>query len=149
MLENGPWFICNNPFILIKWNSDVILQKEDVENVLVWVNFHGVPIATFSEDGLSIIGTKLERIDKIKRQMIEEKLLLVDDDRKPLLKVSTVNADSNSEVEEETKRDDYYDPYDDDLYDSHDMSDNLHAICDELDIMVRGRKKKEIYFNAF
>nr|GEY67209.1 hypothetical protein [Tanacetum cinerariifolium] len=114
--------------------------------------------------------------------MIEGKLLLVDDDRKPLLKVvSTVNADSNSEVEEvfdehitfmvstglkrgsdngydtnslweqrkETKRDDYYDLYDDDLYDSLDMSDTLHAICDEFDIMVRGRKKKQIYFNAF
>nr|GEW93049.1 hypothetical protein [Tanacetum cinerariifolium] len=42
----------------------------------------------------------------------------------------------------ETKRDDNYDPYDDDLYNSHDMSDNLHAICDEFDITVRGRKKK-------
>ncbi|GKF72993.1 hypothetical protein Tco_0219325 [Tanacetum coccineum] len=85
-----------------------------------------------------------ERIDKFKTQMIEGKFLLVDDDGKPLPKVvSTVNADSNSEVEEkETKRDDDYDPYDDDLYDSHDMSDNLQAICDEFDITVRGQKKK-------
>ncbi|GJY47898.1 retrovirus-related pol polyprotein from transposon TNT 1-94 [Tanacetum coccineum] len=36
------------------------------------------------------------------------------------------------------KRDDDYDPYDDDMYDSHDMSDNLQTICDELDITVRG-----------
>ncbi|GJR61814.1 hypothetical protein Tco_1503976, partial [Tanacetum coccineum] len=34
----------------------------------------------------------------------------------------------------ETKRDDDYDPYDDDLYESHDMSDHLQAICDDLDI---------------
>nr|GEW07774.1 RNA-directed DNA polymerase, eukaryota [Tanacetum cinerariifolium] len=34
----------------------------------------------------------------------------------------------------ETKRDDDYDPYDDDLSDSHDMSDNLQAVCDEFDI---------------
>ncbi|GKB33152.1 hypothetical protein Tco_0872553 [Tanacetum coccineum] len=42
-----------------------------------------------------------ERIDKFERQLIESKLLLVDDDGKPLSNVvSTVNADSDSEVEE-------------------------------------------------
>ncbi|GJT77284.1 putative reverse transcriptase domain-containing protein [Tanacetum coccineum] len=41
-----------------------------------------------------------------------------------------------------TKRDDDYDPYDDDLYESHDMSENLQAICDDIDITVHGRKKK-------
>ncbi|GJT53513.1 hypothetical protein Tco_0988567 [Tanacetum coccineum] len=103
------------------------------------------------------------------------KLLLVDDDGKPLPKVvSTVNVDSDSEVEEEfdeyttfmastglkrgsdsgygtnslweqwkeTKQDDDYDRYDDDLYDSHDMYDNLHAICAEFDIEIPGGKKK-------
>ncbi|GKA28989.1 hypothetical protein Tco_0715234 [Tanacetum coccineum] len=168
------------------------------------VKFHGVPITAFSEDGLSIIATKLgislmldsytsdmcmqswhtssyaramidlradgalkdtivvaipiligegfNMIDKFERQMIEGKFLLVDDDGKPLPNVvSTVNANSDSEVEEvfdehatfmastglkrssdssygtnslweqwrETKQDDNYDPYDDDLYDSH------------------------------
>ncbi|GKC18887.1 RNA-directed DNA polymerase, eukaryota, partial [Tanacetum coccineum] len=101
-----------------------------------------------------------ERIDKFERQLIEGKLLLVDDEGKPLPKVdSTVNADSDSEVEEvfdehtrfmvsiclkrgsdsdystnslleqwmETKRDDDCDPYDDDMYDSHNMSDNLRV----------------------
>ncbi|GJR46218.1 hypothetical protein Tco_1314321 [Tanacetum coccineum] len=89
-----------------------------------------------------------KRVDKFEGQVIEGKLLLVDDDGKLLPKVaSTVNADSDSEVEEvfdehttfmastslkhgsdngydtnrlweqwkETKRDDNYDPYDDDL----------------------------------
>ncbi|GJU59778.1 hypothetical protein Tco_1237544 [Tanacetum coccineum] len=63
---------------------------------------------------------------------INKKLLLVDDDGKTLPKVvSTENTESDSEVEElartmeETKQDDDYDPFDDDLYDSHDMSDNL------------------------
>ncbi|GJV88244.1 hypothetical protein Tco_1532182 [Tanacetum coccineum] len=42
-----------------------------------------------------------ERIDKFKRQIIEGKLLLVDDYGKPLSKVdSPVNADRDSEVEE-------------------------------------------------
>ncbi|GJX74194.1 hypothetical protein Tco_0312789 [Tanacetum coccineum] len=42
----------------------------------------------------------VERIDKLERQIIDGKLTLVDDDRKPLPKViSTVNAYSESEVE--------------------------------------------------
>ncbi|GJT10060.1 hypothetical protein Tco_0857102 [Tanacetum coccineum] len=207
MLENGPWFNCNNPYILKKLNPDVNLQKEDVSS--------SVPMKAFTEDGLSIIGTKLctplildsytsdmymqsydrssyaramielradeelkdtivvampkligegfnmctilvkkkqvevfrqevsnsnlfdalnsiqnddmlgtnegnscsagkrvayssisitpiaKRIDKFERQLIEGKLLLVDDDWNPLPKIfSTVNADSDSEVEE-------------------------------------------------
>ncbi|GJX35711.1 putative reverse transcriptase domain-containing protein [Tanacetum coccineum] len=229
MLENGLWFISNNPFILKKWNPDVNLQKEDVGNVSVWVKLHGVSMTTSSyaramielradkelKDTIVVVMPNLvgdgfnmfiirveyewkpprhvsnkngaitsgkkkqtevsrqenegnsssagkgvasssisttpitERIDKFERQLIEGKLLLVDDDGKPLPKfVSTVNADTNSEVEEvfdehatfmasiglkrgsdsgyganslweqwkETKHDDDYDPYDDDLY---------------------------------
>nr|GEX22352.1 hypothetical protein [Tanacetum cinerariifolium] len=43
----------------IGWNPDVDLLKEDVENVPVWVKLHGVPVTTFSDDGLSAIATKL------------------------------------------------------------------------------------------
>ncbi|GJS53598.1 beta-caryophyllene synthase [Tanacetum coccineum] len=59
MLENGPWFIHNNPLILEKWHPDVNILKEDVGNVLVWVKLHGVPLTAFSEDDLSVIATKL------------------------------------------------------------------------------------------
>ncbi|GKD77507.1 zinc knuckle CX2CX4HX4C containing protein, partial [Tanacetum coccineum] len=48
MLENGAWFIRNNPLILKKWNLDVNLLKEDVDNVPVWVKLHGVPVTAFS-----------------------------------------------------------------------------------------------------
>ncbi|GJZ89519.1 hypothetical protein Tco_0661301 [Tanacetum coccineum] len=37
---------------------------------------------------------------------------------------------------------DDYDPYDDDMYENHDMSEYLQSICYNLDITVRGRKKK-------
>ncbi|GJT31719.1 RNA-directed DNA polymerase, eukaryota, reverse transcriptase zinc-binding domain protein [Tanacetum coccineum] len=53
MLENGPWFIRNNPLILKKWHPDENLSKEDVSTIPVWVKLHGVPVTTFSEDGLS------------------------------------------------------------------------------------------------
>ncbi|GJW42719.1 copia protein [Tanacetum coccineum] len=59
MLENGPWFIRNNPLILKKWHSDENLLKEDVSTVPIWVKLHGVPVTAFSKDGLSAIATKL------------------------------------------------------------------------------------------
>ncbi|GKD69433.1 retrotransposon protein, putative, ty1-copia subclass [Tanacetum coccineum] len=65
MLENGPWFIRNNPLILKKWYLDVNLLKEDVSTIPVWVKLHGVPVTAFSEDGLSAITTKLELKDNI------------------------------------------------------------------------------------
>ncbi|GJY12216.1 RNA-directed DNA polymerase, eukaryota, reverse transcriptase zinc-binding domain protein [Tanacetum coccineum] len=62
MLENGPWFIRNNPLILKKWHPDEDLLKEDVSTVPVWVKLHGVPVTAFSEDGFSTIATKLVMI---------------------------------------------------------------------------------------
>ncbi|GKF01293.1 retrovirus-related pol polyprotein from transposon TNT 1-94, partial [Tanacetum coccineum] len=59
VLENGPWFIQNNPFILKKWHPDENLLKEDVSTIPVWVKLHGVPVTAFSDNGLSAIATKL------------------------------------------------------------------------------------------
>ncbi|GKB40364.1 RNA-directed DNA polymerase, eukaryota, partial [Tanacetum coccineum] len=35
-----------------------------------------------------------------------------------------------------------YDPYDDDLYKGQEVSEKIQSICDNLDIKIRGRKKK-------
>nr|GEU57502.1 hypothetical protein [Tanacetum cinerariifolium] len=59
MLENGSWFIWNNPLILKKWHPYENLLKEDVNSITVWVKLHGVPVTTFSDNGLSAIVTKL------------------------------------------------------------------------------------------
>ncbi|GKE39619.1 hypothetical protein Tco_1463024 [Tanacetum coccineum] len=68
------------------------------------------------------------------------------------LKISTSGKDgsdkgygTNSLLEQ--WRDSYpdnddYDLYDDDMYENHDLSEHLQSICDDLDITVRGRKKK-------
>ncbi|GJT82270.1 hypothetical protein Tco_1056612 [Tanacetum coccineum] len=58
VLENGPWFIWNNPLNLKKWHPDENLLKEDV-SIPVWVKLYGVPITAFSDDGFSAIATKL------------------------------------------------------------------------------------------
>ncbi|GKB64555.1 hypothetical protein Tco_0920741 [Tanacetum coccineum] len=79
----------------------------------------------------------VEKINKLERKILDGKLMFVDDDGKMLYKDdSMVSVDSDSEVEErETKVNDDYDPYDDNLY-GYDMSDNLHVVCDDLDIKV-------------
>ncbi|GJR13545.1 putative reverse transcriptase domain-containing protein [Tanacetum coccineum] len=288
------------PIVKVRWNSrrgpkftweHVNLLKEDVGIILVWVKLHGVPIMAFSEDGLSVIATKLDtplildsytsdmcmqswdrllgkdsilvifvlsmsgnhldvlavrflailrrnvprililkdvdptkevsgltpfdvltlvendvelgtdggtsnlaiqatnssgssfwnmeassptttpviaKIDKIEKLIIEGKVTLVDDDGKPLEKVaSSGDYDSKDEVAsidndmakflakedgygtqslleqwtESYKNSDYgYDPYDDDMYEGQDIPEKLQAICDNLDITVRGRR---------
>ncbi|GKE12100.1 hypothetical protein Tco_1415651 [Tanacetum coccineum] len=40
---------------------------------------------------------------------------------------------------------DDYDMYDDDMYENHNLPEHLQSICDDLDITVRGRKKKYIF----
>ncbi|GJV20959.1 copia protein [Tanacetum coccineum] len=270
MLKNGPWFIRNNPLILKKWHPDENLLKEDVSTIPVWVKLHGVPVTTFSEDGLSAIATKLgtplildsytsdmcmqswgrlsytrvmielradvELKDNIvvampkittgghytynvrveyewkpprcssckvfghihaecpnntgtgeKKTMKKPsqtsrgvpvgpkigKLRLLDNDGNPLVPTGGVESDSEVEVVfDETAnlriltsgkdgsdkgygtnslleqwRDSYpdnddYDPFDDDMYENYDLSEHLQSICDDLDITVRGRKKK-------
>ncbi|GJQ99984.1 hypothetical protein Tco_0522969 [Tanacetum coccineum] len=59
---------------------------------------HGSLPVAFGSPSTTLIA---ERIDKLERKMIDEKFMLVDDDGKQLSKVaSTVNANSDSEVED-------------------------------------------------
>ncbi|GKC14407.1 hypothetical protein Tco_1011189 [Tanacetum coccineum] len=72
----------------------------------------------------------VEKIDKMKRLIIDGK----------------VSYGTNSLLEqwkETYENDDYdFDPYDDDMYEGPDILKKIQAMCDNLDIKVRGRKKK-------
>ncbi|XP_071687730.1 uncharacterized protein [Rutidosis leptorrhynchoides] len=59
--QNGPWMICNDPIILNKWSLNVSLTKEDLSKVPVWVKIYDIPLAGFTEDGLSVIASKFGR----------------------------------------------------------------------------------------
>lgn len=59
VLENGPWFIRSVPIILKKWIPRTSFIKEDLGLIPVWVKIHDIPIASFTEDGLSAMATKL------------------------------------------------------------------------------------------
>nr|GEY44158.1 hypothetical protein [Tanacetum cinerariifolium] len=83
-----------------------------------------------------------EKIYKIERQIGEGKLRLLDNDGNPLVSTGIVESDSEVEVRDSYPDNDDYDPYDDDMYENHDLSEHLQSICDDLDITVCGRKKK-------
>ncbi|GJR85950.1 hypothetical protein Tco_0209961 [Tanacetum coccineum] len=113
----------------------------------------------------------IDKIGKIDKLIIDGKVTLVDDDGKPLKKVDySGDHDSEDEVELvdndmtrsmaservgfgtqsllEQWRDSYEngdydeDPYDDYMYEGQDLPNKLQEICDNLDIRVRGRRKK-------
>ncbi|GJR31090.1 hypothetical protein Tco_1107322 [Tanacetum coccineum] len=113
----------------------------------------------------------VEKIDKIEKRIIDGQVTLVDDEGKPMEKVDYLgDHDSEDEVASidndmanflasenvgygnnsllEQWRDSYgngdynFDPYDDDMFEDQDIPDKIQEICNNLDIKVRGSKKK-------
>ncbi|GKA54149.1 hypothetical protein Tco_0753098 [Tanacetum coccineum] len=61
VLEQGPWMIRNQPLILNKWAPNLVLSKDEVSKVPVWVKIHKVPVVAYSEDGLSLIASQIRK----------------------------------------------------------------------------------------
>nr|GFA87605.1 hypothetical protein [Tanacetum cinerariifolium] len=108
----------------------------------------------------------IEKINKMEILIICGKAILIDNEGKPMRKVDKdsedeVASDDNEMASFLAKRDGYgtqslleqwkdshelddyaYDPYDDDMYEGQEIPEMLQAFCNNLDIRVRGRKKK-------
>nr|GEV78657.1 hypothetical protein [Tanacetum cinerariifolium] len=94
-------------------------------------------------DGNSLVPTGIVKNDSEVEVVFDETVNL---------RISTSGKDGSDKVYPtnsllEQWRDSYpdnddYDPYDDDMYENHDLSEHLQFIYDDLDITVRGRKKK-------
>ncbi|XP_022040145.1 uncharacterized protein LOC110942657 [Helianthus annuus] len=59
VLKDGPWIIRSQPLFLDIWNPTTKLEKKELKKVQVWVKIHDVPIAAYTEDGLSMIATTI------------------------------------------------------------------------------------------
>ncbi|XP_021991384.1 uncharacterized protein LOC110888152 [Helianthus annuus] len=59
VLKDGPWIIRSQPLNLNTWTPTTKLEKKEVKQVQVWVKIHVVPIAAYTEDGLSLIATTI------------------------------------------------------------------------------------------
>nr|GEX84449.1 retrovirus-related Pol polyprotein from transposon TNT 1-94 [Tanacetum cinerariifolium] len=61
VIEHGPWLIRNTLLILNKWAPNISLKPDVVTKVPVWVKLYNVPVVAYSEDGLSLIATKVRK----------------------------------------------------------------------------------------
>ncbi|XP_021969495.1 uncharacterized protein LOC110864661 [Helianthus annuus] len=59
VLEGGPWLIRNKPLFLNTWSPTNTLKKEDIKKVAVWVKLHEVPLVAYTDDGLSMLASKI------------------------------------------------------------------------------------------
>ncbi|XP_022037240.1 uncharacterized protein LOC110939954 [Helianthus annuus] len=59
VLQDGPWLIRNIPLFLKYWSPNTELKKEELKKIPVWVKMHDVPLAAYTEDGLSLIASKI------------------------------------------------------------------------------------------
>ncbi|XP_021979798.1 uncharacterized protein LOC110875914 [Helianthus annuus] len=59
ILQDGPWLIRNMPLFLKYWSPNTELKKEELKKIPVWVKMHDVPLAAHTEDGLSLIASKI------------------------------------------------------------------------------------------
>ncbi|GJZ76665.1 hypothetical protein Tco_0641337 [Tanacetum coccineum] len=91
-------------------------------------------------------GIPLTRIDSLGNHDSDDEVASVDNDMANFLASMDVGYGTNSLLEqwkESYEDEEYdYDPYDDDMYEGQDILDKIQDICDNLDIKVRGRKKK-------
>ncbi|KAM0043987.1 putative RNA-directed DNA polymerase [Helianthus debilis subsp. tardiflorus] len=59
VLHDGPWLIRNVPIFLKPWSSETEIKKEEFKKIPVWVKMHDVPLAAYTEDGLSLIASRI------------------------------------------------------------------------------------------
>nr|GEV17988.1 high affinity nitrate transporter 2.6-like [Tanacetum cinerariifolium] len=124
--------------VLTSVENDVELGTNGGTTNLVSQEANSSGSSFWNVDSSSRSTTIIEKINKIEKLIIDEKVTLLDDEGKPLVDYSG-NYDSEDEWRESYKNDDYeYDPYDDDMYEGQEIPEKLQAICDCLDIRVHG-----------
>ncbi|XP_022032619.1 uncharacterized protein LOC110933720 [Helianthus annuus] len=75
VLEGGPWLIRKVPLFLNVWSPSISLKKGGIKSVPVWVKLHNVPIAVYTDDGLSLLASKIgvpKRLDSYTADMCAE-----------------------------------------------------------------------------
>ncbi|GJR38525.1 hypothetical protein Tco_1214209 [Tanacetum coccineum] len=141
----------SNPFdVLISVDNDVELGTNGGTTNLVnnEANSSGSSFMNVNNSSTSTTPI-IDKIKKFKDLLSSGKAILMDNAGNPLKKVELLgDYDSEDEVASvdndraHSLASERVDPYDDDMYKGQDVSQEIQAICDNLDIKVRGRKKK-------
>ncbi|XP_021979843.1 uncharacterized protein LOC110875962 [Helianthus annuus] len=75
VLEGGPWLIRKMPLFLNVWGLTIRLKKDGIKFVPVRIKFHNVPLAVYTDDGLSLLASKVgipKRLDAYTADMCIE-----------------------------------------------------------------------------
>ncbi|XP_021996381.1 uncharacterized protein LOC110893589 [Helianthus annuus] len=75
VIDNGPWLIRKIPLFLNIRGPSVSLKKEGIKSVPVWIRLHNVPLAVYTDDGLSLLASKVgipKRLDSYTADMCIE-----------------------------------------------------------------------------
>ncbi|GJW56768.1 zinc finger, CCHC-type containing protein [Tanacetum coccineum] len=87
----------------------------------------------------------IEKIDRIENLIIDGKVTLLNDEGKPLKKDGYSTQSLLEQLKESYENDEYkYDLYEDDMYEGYEIPNKIQAICDYLDIKVRGQPLKRL-----
>ncbi|GKC41494.1 hypothetical protein Tco_1059216 [Tanacetum coccineum] len=100
-----------------------VFEKQMLEGKLVFVDDYGKPLEKVDYSGNTGSEDEVEHVDIETASYVASKLMGVGYDTKSLLKKSR-----------KTVVDDDYGSYDDDMYKGQEIPENIHTICDILDI---------------
>lgn len=53
VLENGPWYVGEQPLVLQRWANNIYLQKDDLKTVPIWVKFPNLMLSCRTVNGMS------------------------------------------------------------------------------------------------
>nr|GEZ15786.1 hypothetical protein [Tanacetum cinerariifolium] len=118
--------------------SHLASQEANYSRSLFWIVDSSSPSST----------PIIEKIDKMEKLIIDGKVTLVDNEERPLKRLMMIVRMRLLQLIMKwlvswLKRIAYeYDPYDDDMYEGQEIPEKLQAFCDNLNIKVKGRKKK-------
>jgi len=59
VLEEGPWLFLNQPIFLNIWSPTSTIKNDDIKKIAVWVTLHDVPLVAYTNDGLSMLVSKI------------------------------------------------------------------------------------------
>lgn len=61
LLDEGPWFVPGHPLILRRWTEDVVMFRQQLETIPIWVRFPNLNFCFRSSSALSKIASVIGR----------------------------------------------------------------------------------------
>jgi hypothetical protein len=61
VLEKGPWMFGGKAIILQQWHPHLVLDKNKINKLPVWIRLHGLPFPLWSKSGLSLSASMVGR----------------------------------------------------------------------------------------